>query len=245
MKNFNPFYKKNAQNYDSGRIDRESEILDLYQTIAELSENKSVCEFGCGTGRYLRPFKEAGWDVMGVDRSSDALNLAPVTKKITHDLTKPLVHTARFGHVILVHVLHQNSPEDIFLILNNARMLLDEEGFIIIKTASEDDLKSRFINLYFESAFKINCKRYPKIAWLKAALDKSGFHSIQSIQREFLVERTYSEIFNSFSKKYNTTLELLSEKEFKLGLDKFQSGHNDGEIFQIVNRCTYLLARKR
>jgi len=62
------YYKENAQDFIKNTI--HVDMSDLYsQFESKLSSGASILDIGCGSGRDLKYFKEAGFKVMGLEPS--------------------------------------------------------------------------------------------------------------------------------------------------------------------------------
>jgi SAM-dependent methyltransferase len=118
--------------------------IDLLLTFADIVGDP-ILEMGCGSGRILVPLAEAGFNVVGLDRSATMLDRARsrmanagVSDRVTlfqGDLVDALsAPKGPFGLVIysLNALMHLSSPESQLESLRNARKSLDPRGQIII-----------------------------------------------------------------------------------------------------------------
>lgn len=69
---------------------------DLPAIIKKHVNGSSAVDFGCGTGRSTRFLKQLGFDVIGIDISSDMLEIA---KKIDHNGEYQLVSNGEYQHI--------------------------------------------------------------------------------------------------------------------------------------------------
>lgn len=72
------FRKNTAYLWDllyGSRADREVEFVCNICANQSGIKNGSVLDIGCGTGRFLIPLAERGWDATGVDSSADMLEV--------------------------------------------------------------------------------------------------------------------------------------------------------------------------
>lgn len=93
-----------------------------------------VLDVGCGTGRYLRKLGESGFDMTGVDVSSD---LVEANRKAgLHCLTaEEFARTQDTYDIVLVsHVIEHFSPQDLIPFLDNYLDRLRVGGNLIIAT---------------------------------------------------------------------------------------------------------------
>ena len=127
-----------------------SKILNLYYKKRVYSWNKmfknpgKVLEVGCGNGFMLNHFKSLKWEVLGVERNNETLDINNSNfdiKIITPDVySVPL--NEKFDLIILFQVLeHISNPNNLLEHLNK---LLKEEGKIIIGVPNINSWQFKF-----------------------------------------------------------------------------------------------------
>ncbi len=101
----------------------------------------TFCDFGCGSGEKLRQFKEAGYEVVGVEPD-------PIARAIAQKVCDVLDGTAenipssisglRFDVVLMSHVFeHCIDP---IKALSNMRRILADDGFLVIEVPNNNAL---------------------------------------------------------------------------------------------------------
>ncbi len=136
------FYRQIATWYDLEFDDHEADI-DLYRGYAEIV-GSPILELGCGTGRLLVPLAQEGYDVVGVDTSTDMLERArarldavQVTNAQIWRLDMRQLGDLPDEHFRLVFCavnsfLHLGSREDQLSALRAAGRVLHHRGVLIL-----------------------------------------------------------------------------------------------------------------
>jgi SAM-dependent methyltransferase len=109
-------------------------------------ERGSVLELGCGNGNNLLLFAAFGWDVTGVDLSSDALaaahhNLEGTGTLIECDLTQdfPIPAAALFDAILLPNVVYYLPRRDFARILRDCGQRLRPGGIMFLSARVRED----------------------------------------------------------------------------------------------------------
>jgi SAM-dependent methyltransferase len=137
-------YYQMFSNYENPQRDgKESEqtvakwerTYDLIEKHFPTDYNGIVLEIGCATATGLSIFKSKGWNVLGIEPSAIASNIARELYdiEVINGLfdSKLLVDRGPFDIIILSHVLeHLLSPE---LILSDIRNLLGNRGIVYVE----------------------------------------------------------------------------------------------------------------
>ena len=95
---------------------------------------KKILDVGCGYGRNLRPLKEAGYDVIGVEANSEIVSAnlkagLPTfsSEQITNDSTQ-------FDVILMSHIIEHFSPKILLPFMDGYLDKLKTGGYIIICT---------------------------------------------------------------------------------------------------------------
>ena len=138
-------YNNNYYFFESYEFDEFPRITNLYlRTIAliqnELKE-KNVVEIGSGKGYLLSLMKNLGWNIQGIEISSEAsiyavssLNI-PTFKGTIVDFNKEF-HNTRFPLVLVLDVI-EHIPDPI-IFLKNVDKILANGGLLIVDTPNGD-----------------------------------------------------------------------------------------------------------
>ncbi len=141
-----------------------------------------LLDFGCGSGTFLRRMKALGWNVMGIDFSSEAVDavraggIDAVQGTLPHADLKP----GSFDVVTLRQALeHVPDPR---LILSEVHKLLAPGGQIVIQVPNFDSWE---IEYFGDAAHTLDLPRHLlhfTPATLSAMLEISGFRRIDVTQ---------------------------------------------------------------
>lgn len=125
-------------------------FVDPHQDMFRLSEIfhehevKRILDLGCGTGRHLVYFSQAGFEISGIDSSETALDLA--RKWLKEEGFDADVHLGRmedplpysddfFDAIISIQVIHHNMIDDIVATIREIERVLTIGGYIFVTVA--------------------------------------------------------------------------------------------------------------
>jgi len=118
-------------------------FLKRLQIIEKLKSPGKVLEIGSSTGVMLKLFQDDGWEVLGIEPSKTACEIANQRgiKTINSSFEKASLIKSSFDVVILNHVLeHLKNPK---LIFDKCQKVLKSGGIIFIDVPNFGSLSSR------------------------------------------------------------------------------------------------------
>jgi len=124
------------------KIARNFTLRGKLKLINNLKSQKSLLDYGCGTGYFLDYCKKNHWKVAGIEPDENARNLATtlVGEKIFPELNIQ-EHSKKYDIISLWHVLehihHLNE------LLDNLKSVLKKDGYIIIAVPNADSLDAK------------------------------------------------------------------------------------------------------
>lgn len=158
LNNLPDYYK--SDEYISHSDSKKSWFDKIYQLIKKYnisykfsklkveSGNKSLLDYGCGTGDFLKYAKNKGLTVLGIEPNQNALKLAQ--QKIGNDLVKNTELknlNQQFDYITLWHVLeHIPNLEELIIELKNK---LKADGKIIIAVPNHDSFDSKYYKSFW------------------------------------------------------------------------------------------------
>lgn len=212
LRNLSKYYE--SENYISHTDSKESFIDKVYQFIKRIAlknklklinsfnaEERTLLDIGCGTGEFLLTCKNDGWNVVGVEPSKNARNLAlnKLDKNISTNITEDIIELEfqKFEIITMWHVLeHVPNLEEY---ISKIKQLLKPNGVLIVAVPNYKSFDAKYYKQFW-AAFDV-----PRHLW---------HFSQKSIQQLFLkenlgVEKTLPMYFDSFyvsmlSEKYKT-----------------------------------------
>jgi SAM-dependent methyltransferase len=148
---------------------------------SELSVTGNLCDIGCGNGSNLKRFKDAGFQVVGVEPDIEARRLAsevaPVYAGTCESLPASLQREQ--DYVLLSHVLeHTISPAKA---LTNAHDLLKSNGVLIVEVPNNDAIGFRMFQQFWPWTDVPRHIHFFTEASLRRTIEAAGFR-ISSIR---------------------------------------------------------------
>ena len=88
------------------KVARSFTLKNKLKLVNQLTENKSILDFGCGTGDFLQTCKMNGWEIHGFEPDQSANSIASKKNRITIQSTlEDLTNTNELSVITLWHVL--------------------------------------------------------------------------------------------------------------------------------------------
>jgi 2-polyprenyl-3-methyl-5-hydroxy-6-metoxy-1,4-benzoquinol methylase len=120
-------------------LDRGSEI-SVDNIVSKFSGPASVCDLGCGSGKFLTGLKDRGWSATGVEPDPAAQSFLSDRGLDVHRGTAEhppeAIRGRQFDLVIMTHVLeHCLNPD---AALNNAAGLIKPGGLLLLEVPNKD-----------------------------------------------------------------------------------------------------------
>jgi len=128
----------------SYRTKKREEIIDYIIATANLSDNSSLVDFGCGVGLYVSKFTELGIATTGIDFSENSIKYARIANRdnkncnfVHADYTMPLEITKKHDVALLVSEDYGVLSEDSrYNLLSNINGFLATGGYFFFDIAS-------------------------------------------------------------------------------------------------------------
>jgi ubiquinone/menaquinone biosynthesis C-methylase UbiE len=225
-------YSGIATEYDRVR-EMSEQNLDLWIReiirLGRIHRESAVLELGCGTGRFaLALWQHTNSWVVGLDVSPEMLKIGKTKPSAGHiewieaDAEAIPYAGMSFDCVFMVFALHHfrdkhRALEEIFRVLKPG-------GRLVIVTASHGMLQKEIVFRIFPRLLRIESSRFPSIPRLRRLLSTAGFinpaaHRVTG----YPVWLTKEAYIQWILRKPISTFHLLSEKNFKEGLRRFQT----------------------
>jgi SAM-dependent methyltransferase len=158
---------------------REGMFTDIIAVLNKHCRGKRLLEVGCGTGEFLAFAGEKGFDVVGMEPSTEAAQLAANRKLCVHSVTLEQfaelpkeINPRGFDAVVLLHVLeHVPDPVDT---VRRCKSLLNPEGILCVRVPND------FTRLQQAAEVQIN-----KQKWWIAVPDHINYFNFESLRRLF------------------------------------------------------------
>jgi ubiquinone/menaquinone biosynthesis C-methylase UbiE len=179
---------------------------------------KRVLDVGCGTGRLAAELQGRGSRVWGVDPSPEMVAQAKnrgVNAKVAHAERLPFKE-GWFERAVMWLVVHLVDRPRAFADL---RRVLAPDGRVVIATFDPSHFDRFWLNEIFPSLERIDRERFPAEDELTRELVSTGFEP-QVTRFAQRAEITREAALERIRGRYISTLELLSEDEYRAGLER-------------------------
>ncbi len=124
------------------KVARTFTLAGKVRMINKLTANKSILDYGCGTGDFLIACKKNGWSVHGVEPDSHAREIASHNKVIQiHSSLGQLDQLKSVGLITLWHVLEHIN--DLNEILSQLISTLDKDGTMLIAVPNHNSYDAK------------------------------------------------------------------------------------------------------
>jgi len=124
-------------------------LKNKYKLIQSYSVKGKILDYGCGTGDFLRLFKNHGWDCKGLEQDEDTRAYA--STKQGFEIGKPTdiekMQPDSYDVITLWHVLEH--IHDINTKLNQFENLLKPSGVLVIAVPNADSFDARHYGKYW------------------------------------------------------------------------------------------------
>lgn len=109
--------------------------------------SKTILDYGCGTGNFLKTCQSAGWKIQGVEPTATARDKAieNTNESIVEDLS--LLEKKKFGVITLWHVLEHVS--DFSPLISNLASVLDDHGTVFIAVPNYESHDAKHYKEYW------------------------------------------------------------------------------------------------
>jgi len=216
-------------------------LQSLCQAVHSTSR---VLKVGCGTGNYIVALGSiVGCSCWGIDPSDEMMSIARERSGTIHTQfgrAERLDFPGNaFDLVFLVDVIHHVGDRRAYV--RKAHRVLEPGGKICTVTDSEWIIRHRQpLATYFPETVESELARYPRIADLRAYMERAGFDPIA----EHTVERPYQLAdVQAYRDKAYSALHLISEEAFQRGIARMERDLRAGPIL-CVSRYTMLWGKK-
>ena len=169
------------------------DIMRLY-----ISEPKKILELGCGTGKFGAKFSSDGYQILGIDRSIDMLQVARIRAfknfiVICADITNFRLKI-KFDFIFCVHdtINYQLTEAGIRDILKSVKNAMHENSIFMFDITTEYNVEKNFNNktsfyknkgINVEWTNKYDRKKKYVISSFKTRYDNGKIYSEEHIQR--------------------------------------------------------------
>lgn len=206
---------------------------------------RRVLDIGCGTGTLaIELGSRHGCRVWGIDPSQEMLAVAKskggVAARFKRASAEKLpFKDAWFERATMVSVAHHLDRPWAF---PEAARVLDADGRLVVSNPDPDGFPQMWLMRWFPELLEREQARIPNADDLRSELEGSGFRSVE-VER-LAVSRRFSreEALRKVRGKHVSSFDLLSEDEYRAGLDRVERELPDPVEYEL--RSLLLVARR-
>ncbi len=246
MFDYNKYYDGISPIYNEIRLDPKTNFQATIDLIVNSIQNKQglILDIGCGTGKYAQELEKHGFSTVGIDKSVSQINEAKkIIKALIADATNLPFDANQFDACLMIMMIHHMNSSERRQAFSEASRVLNDNGLLIIKTASHEDLKKRITSKFFPDTVAIDLVRYPEIDALQYELSEYFYSKVQNIAVE--VSFKSEELYNKFALRRTSNLGMLTEKQLKEGLLSFTATFPEPCIIKKMSYNTFIIAKKK
>ncbi len=210
-------------------------VEDFLTNLVHSHKPRNILEVGCGTAHWLRQLYGFDFNLFGADYSKGMLNTAQAyNKKINlfnaDALNLPLKNSS-FDMIYVLNAIHHFG--DPFKFITDSFQYLKPGGiFVIIGLEPRESRDNWYMYKYFKRTYEIDINRFPTFTQIETSMSNSGYSSIKVEQvHKIDAFRKGREVLKDhfITKKGASQLALLSDEEYKKGIDKIKSDIDNAE----------------
>ena len=201
------YYK--SENYISHTDSKKTFIDKVYQSVKNITlkrklslinsfktESKNILDVGAGTGDFLKICGANGWNVLGIEPSSDAREIAKEKGIVLQEELLNLQHK-KFDVITLWHVLEH--VEKLSDYISKLKELLSENGRLIIAVPNHKSDDAKYYKEYW-AAFDV-----PRHIWHFSQNSIQKIFSEDNMEVEKILPMKFDSYYVSLlSEKYKT-----------------------------------------
>lgn len=220
--------------------------IDVINFLLRFIRNNAFLDAGCGTGNNLSAIYERnGLKGYGCDLSPDMVEIARDREcaedlSVT-DLDNEFPSRWQFEVIYAMDMIHHLKKTEVFF--KNSFSHLAPNGYLLVGTESEEDLRKKLISQYFSDALNIDLARYRSVEKLRQIALNVGFRTIivEELGGEIEVTQEY---IQQCRNKAHSVLLMLGEGLFQVGLEHLETDFESGRLkFRNVG-YTFIIMQK-
>ena len=204
----------------------------LFQLLSP-QPGKLYLDVGCGTGNYTVALSNKGVNFYGIEPSEKMLNIAKSRNdKIDWLLAWaediPLKNNQFDGAIATLTIHHWTSIPGAF---KEIYRVLNEDGKIVLFTATPEQMKGYWLNHYFPKMLEKSILQMPSFESIKQAAAETGF-VITAAEKYFV----RNDLKDNFLYAGKTRPELYFEAGIREGISSFSALSNSEEVAQGLSK---------
>lgn len=242
---YNNYYHKISSIYNDVRLDANDDFSMTIDNILNACQGKTgtLLDVGCGTGKYGEALEKLGFVVTGIDKSPSQIQEAKkvIDCQLGNVCQLPFDDNS-FDICIMIIMIHHLCKDERIQAFKEVYRVLKPNGFLMIKTASHEDLEYRISSRFFPEALSIDKKRYPTI---QSLIDEMQMFDTVVCKPVVLTTKfNVAEMIKKLEMRRTTNLGMLTNDELQNGLQRFKTYYKDISVASKESHYTFIIATK-
>ncbi len=200
LKEINPALE-NYYEYTTLRAGSQTfkDYMEALEAVAKWVPGRDLMEVGCGTGGFLQFAKEKGWNVFGIDSSSE--NISKLAEKGIEGSAVPFLAASaerKFDVIVFWDLIEH--PQDPFSFIQKSKDLLRPGGLVLIAAPHYPNLLSVVASWFYrlsggkikrpaEKLYFLEHTSYFSVPTMGALLEKGDLQIVKSWKTETDLDR--------------------------------------------------------
>jgi len=186
--------------------------------------SRDILEVGCGSGHWLQELTKQGYDVVGLDPSSNMLQMARRKSRQLSLVQGPAeaipCRPKLFGRVFCINAYHHFVDQRRFL-AEAHRILYPGGGIMIVGLDPHTGCDRWWIYDYFPQVIDIDRKRYPSTDRIRSLVTAYGFvgaSTVEALHMPFQMPARLALETGRLAKTTTSQLTVLTDDEYNEGI---------------------------
>lgn len=179
----------------------------------------------------------------GIDKSFSQVEQAKkIINAVQGNATELPFEKSSFDICTMIMMIHQLDAKEREKAFEEILRVLKENGKLIIKTTSHEELERKFNSIYFPKVLKIDKERYPTID--KIHYELKNFRKIKDIHSSVKVKYDKKDLLKRLKFRRTSNLSLISDEELYSGIKKIEKIYEDNNTIEMNIENTFVIAEK-
>lgn len=229
-------YSKIASRYDDNKVRLKKVDHQIGEVLESKPGNIKVLDLACGTGKYLKVqseyYRDAPIQWMGVDRSKEMIAIA-AGKKINASFICcdaedfSIAPDSSIDYIRNEYAWHHFTNHR--AVLKNIYRMLKPGGHFKMVNICPEYMKDYWVYFYFPGTRLVDKARFINSRELYQSFIEQGF-DVRIKVKTIINKANMSRILEEAENRDISQLTLISDKEYKTGLDKIRYDLNNSHV---------------
>ena len=240
-------YDELSKTYDISRK-ANSDTISTIISVANISKNSIVVDFGCGTGNFTYAFKErTNCTIYGIEPSDGMREKAAMKSDniifMKGDHLHIPIKSCSVDLIYMTDVIHH--VPDISQMFLEFKRILKNHAKVCIVTESYVQLENRFWVKFFPSTVDVEKERYPDVAAIISKAIQNGFDIYDICNTEITKSHMITkEFLDLVENKGFSMFHLISNEDYEKGLSMLKQDYENNVLQNYTHGETFIWLEK-